>query len=58
MEHPDPKNHLNVSLAKSGIRILGCVGAIMLSNTPPLAIIVLSVSLAVAEVLGVIEELV
>ena len=52
MKHPDPKLHQYISFAKSGIRILAgvtlCTGALV---TTGLLIIL-------AEILGIVEELV
>lgn len=47
------KGHLYISIAKSIVRILSCIVAIMLCNAIPLAIGFLA-----AEILGIVEELV
>jgi hypothetical protein len=52
MEHPDPKNHLRWSLAKSSFRILA--GAVLIGGYVVLA----GVLLIVAELLGIAEEVV
>ena len=60
MEHPDPKKHQLISFVKSAIRIIGCggaVGAATAGATLP-AILMLSVGMLVAEIVGVYEELV
>ena len=51
MNHPDPKNHLYVSLIKSSLRIVGCV-------VLPFNIVGGAILIGFAEVLGIIEELV
>ena len=51
-KHPDPIKHRNISLAKSGIRIAAGVTLIM-GN-----FVMAGTLLIVAEVLGVVEELV
>ncbi len=53
MNHPDPKKHQLISFVKSGIRIAGCVCAIISGGVLGLAI-----ALLVAEIVGVYEELV
>jgi hypothetical protein len=53
MNHPDPKKHQYVSFIKSGIRIAGCVCA-LISGT----VIGLAIALLVAEIVGIYEELV
>ena len=57
MEHPDPKKHLLISLAKSVVRIAGC-GLAMITIDPQHAVFLLASSLALAEGIGIIEELV
>lgn len=47
------KGHLFISLAKSSIRIIGCTIAIVMSSIP-----ILAISLGIAEILGITEELV
>ena len=50
----DPgKGHFYVSLVKSAVRIIGCVVAAYTGS-----VILLAVSLAVAELIGIVEELV
>lgn len=44
--------HFVISLAKSAVRLLGCVLCIMFDSVP-----VLAGSLMVAEVLGIVEEI-
>ena len=46
------KFHFFVSIAKSTIRVMGCIGAWALNSVPILAIFLLF-----AELLGVLEEL-
>lgn len=57
MKHPDPKMHLVVSLVKSAVRIGGCVLA-MMSVDAQHAVFVLAAALALAEAIGIYEELV
>ena len=52
MKHPDPKLHLQLSLVKSGIRILA--GGALLFGSLWYA----GISLIVAELIGIAEELV
>jgi hypothetical protein len=52
MEHPDPKNHLRWSLAKSSLRILA--GAVLVGQY----VVVAGLLLIVAEILGIVEEIV
>ena len=52
MEHPDPKSHLKWSLAKSSFRILA--GAVLIGEFVVLA----GLLLIIAEVLGIVEEVV
>ena len=51
MQHPDPKKHQKISLAKSSLRI---VGYIALLPDPVIGVILLVAS----EILGIVEELV
>lgn len=53
MRHPDPKLHQHISFAKSGVRIGGCIVAMITGS-----IFALAFALLVAEVIGVVEELV
>jgi len=48
--------HARVSYLKSAVRIAACVGALFITS-PRASLIVLAAGLAVAEWLGVIEEL-
>ena len=52
MEHPDPKNHLRWSLAKSSLRILA--GAVLVGQY----VVMAGLLLIVAEILGIVEEVV
>jgi len=52
MKHPDPKLHLQLSLVKSGVRILAG-GALILGS-----LAYCGVCLIVAELIGIAEELV
>jgi len=47
------KGHAYVSFAKSAIRLLGCVICVITKS-----LVVLAVAFGIAEVLGVVEELV
>jgi hydrogenase maturation factor len=59
MKHPDPKKHQLISFAKSGIRIVASVAAALaVASHIQLAIILLAIGYAAAEVVGVYEELV
>lgn len=49
MNHPDPKKHLHISLAKSCLRIVGCVAL-------TIDITIGAILFGLAEVLGIIEE--
>lgn len=50
--------HLQVSVIKSIVRIVGCVLAIIFANTPVVGIILIALFFIIAELLGVVEELV
>ena len=52
MKHPDPRLHLYISLAKSGIRIIA--GLALILGDPMIA----GALLILAEILGIGEELV
>lgn len=52
MEHPNPKNHLRISIAKSIIRI--AAGVALINGS----LVLTGVALIVAEALGIVEELV
>ena len=58
MKHPDPKKHQLISFWKSGIRIVGCLGALAIPSTPLFSIGFLAMALLIAEIIGVYEELV
>ena len=58
MNHPDPKLHQLISFAKSAIRIVASIGGVATIATPALAITIVAVGYGIAEVVGVIEELV
>tara|TARA_R110001592_G_scaffold47602_3_gene150692 strand:+ start:294 stop:464 length:171 start_codon:yes stop_codon:yes gene_type:complete len=50
----DPGNmHYKISMVKSAIRILGCIGAWWY-----LSIVILAVSFLLAELLGILEEII
>jgi hypothetical protein len=53
MNQPDPRKHQLISFVKSGIRMGGCVAAILTTSVVSLAL-----ALLVAEIVGVYEELV
>lgn len=53
MKHPDPKAHLLISVVKSVVRIVACIGAVASGS-----LAVLAIGLALAEVVGILEELV
>lgn len=55
MKHPDPKKHLQLSIVKSAIRIIGAVALMALGN---IWLTVAGACLLVAEVVGIAEELV
>jgi hypothetical protein len=55
MEHPDPKKHLQVSLFKSGLRILAGT-ALVFGGSGPL--VIAGALLVLAEIAGIVEELV
>ena len=44
--------HYYISLVKSGIRIAGCIGAVVLQSITLLAVLLL------AEILGILEEVI
>jgi len=59
MSQPDPELHQKISFAKSAVRIISSVGcAVSASTSMPLAIVILAIGYAMAEIIGVIEELV
>ncbi len=58
MEHPDPKKHQLISFAKSAIRILASVGAVVTYADPVTAVLILAIGYGVAEIVGIVEELV
>ncbi len=45
--------HYYISLVKSGVRILGCMGAMVYSS-----VLILALSFLLAEVLGILEEVI
>ena len=53
------KKHAIVSFIKSGIRMIGCVGAFLALNNGSVedAVVALATTFLVAEILGVLEEL-
>jgi len=55
MNHPDPKRHQLISFVKSSWRI---IAGVALCFHPDLLVILAGVSLTVAEILGIVEELV
>lgn len=60
MTQPDPELHQMISFAKSAVRIISSVGCVVFAaaTTLPLAIAILAIGYALAEVIGIIEELV
>lgn len=58
MEHPNAEKHLRLSLAKSSIRIVGSIAAIISFGMPSAAIIILAATYGIAEIVGIIEEIV
>lgn len=59
MEHPDAKLHQLISFAKSGIRIISSLGGVLAVFTSvELAIAILAVGYGIAEIVGIIEEMV
>lgn len=52
MKQPDPKLHFQVSMGKSALRIVACVGLIM--GLP----VFCGVVLILAEIVGILEEMV
>ena len=56
---PDPRLHQIISFAKSGVRIVSSVAAVVVaSSNLSLAVIILAAGYGLAEVIGVYEELV
>ena len=56
---PDPRLHQIISFAKSGVRIVSSVTAVVAaSSNLSLAVIILATGYGIAEVIGVYEELV
>ena len=56
---PDPRLHQIISFAKSGVRIISSVAAVVaVASNLSLAVIILAVGYGIAEVIGVYEELV
>ncbi len=58
MNHPDPKKHQLISFAKSAIRILASVGGVAAIANPTTAVLIVAIGYGVAEIVGVVEELV
>lgn len=60
MNHPDPLKHRTISLVKSAVRCFSSIGACCLlgSGASQIAIGVLALGYGVAEIVGVVEELV
>lgn len=50
--------HTKISHAKSVVRMFACGGGIALSSDPVVAICVLAAGLIIAEILGVVEEII
>ena len=58
MNHPDPKKHQLISFTKSAIRIgSSIIGAAAIAN-PQAAILIVAIGYGIAEIVGVVEELV
>jgi len=55
MNHPDPKKHQYISFVKSAWRI---IAGVALCFHPDTCVILAGTSLVVAEILGIVEELV
>jgi hypothetical protein len=56
---PDPRLHQIISFAKSGVRIISSVAAVVaVASNLSLAVIILAAGYGIAEVIGVYEELV
>jgi hypothetical protein len=56
---PDPRLHQIISFAKSGVRIVSSVAAVVAaSSNLSLAVIILAAGYGIAEMIGVYEELV
>ena len=51
MKHPDPKKHQQISLIKSGIRIIGYI-------LIPFNLVIAASVLTLSELIGIYEELV
>lgn len=58
MNHPDPKKHQLISFAKSAIRIGASVFGVVTITTPVTALLIVAIGYGVAEIVGVVEELV
>lgn len=58
MNHPDPKLHQWISFVKSATRIVGGIAAVVLSADVQQAVVILGLSLVIAEIIGIVEELV
>lgn len=59
INQPDPELHQKISFAKSAARIISSVGCVVSASTSmPLAITILAIGYALAEIIGIFEELV
>lgn len=58
MEHPDPHKHQMISFAKSAVRILSSLAVFFTIATPTTALLILAAGYGIAEVIGILEELV
>lgn len=58
MNHPDPKKHQLISFAKSAIRILASIGGVAAISNLTAAVLIVAIGYGVAEIVGVVEELV
>lgn len=60
IKHPDPKMHLYISITKSVVRIgTSMISAgLVMAGSVPFAVMILAVGYGLAEVIGVVEELV
>lgn len=58
MNQPDPKKHQLISFAKSAIRIIASLAAVAAGANPTTAVLILAIGYAIAETVGIAEELV
>jgi hypothetical protein len=58
MEHPDPGKHQMISFAKSAVRIVASIATFFTIATPTTALLVLAAGYGIAEVIGILEEMV